>query len=139
MTFLQALLLGALQGLTEFLPVSSSGHLVLLQSFFGLRESTLLFDLLVHVATLLRRVGHLPSRLVGIRARLPRPIEARCPAPARCVSAHLAGLLIGRMGSTLVVGYLALRWLLRLLMRENFWPFAIYGWLLGIGAILDAL
>ncbi|GIX46332.1 MAG: undecaprenyl-diphosphatase [Candidatus Tectimicrobiota bacterium] len=52
MTTLQALLLGVLQGLTEFLPVSSSGHLVLLQAFFGLREPALLFDVFVHVATL---------------------------------------------------------------------------------------
>lgn len=52
MTFIQALLLGALQGLTEFLPVSSSGHLVLLQHAFGLKEPELLFDILVHVATL---------------------------------------------------------------------------------------
>ncbi|MGQ4809712.1 Undecaprenyl-diphosphatase [Candidatus Entotheonellaceae bacterium PAL068K] len=55
------------------------------------------------------------------------------------VSAHQAGLLIGCLSSALVVGYLALRWLLRLLMRENFWPFAIYCWLLGIGAILASL
>ena len=52
MTFLHAILLGALQGLTEFLPISSSGHLVLLQQLFGLHEPTLIFDLFVHIATL---------------------------------------------------------------------------------------
>ncbi len=52
MTYLQAILLGALQGLTEFLPVSSSGHLLLLQDRFGIREVPLLFDVLLHVATL---------------------------------------------------------------------------------------
>jgi undecaprenyl-diphosphatase len=52
MTFWQAILLGALQGLAEFLPVSSSGHLLLLKYFFGLQEVPLLFDLLLHVATL---------------------------------------------------------------------------------------
>jgi undecaprenyl-diphosphatase len=52
MTVLQAILLGALQGLTEFLPVSSSGHLALLQQFFGLHEPALIFDLFVHIATL---------------------------------------------------------------------------------------
>ena len=52
-TFLQALLLGVTQGLTEFLPISSSGHLVLLQQFFGLREPVLVFDIFVHIATLL--------------------------------------------------------------------------------------
>ena len=52
MTVLQAILLGTLQGLTEFLPVSSSGHLALLQQFFGLHEPAVIFDLFVHIATL---------------------------------------------------------------------------------------
>jgi undecaprenyl-diphosphatase len=52
MGWLQAIVLGIVQGLTEFLPVSSSGHLVLLQSFFGLKEPELFFDVSVHVGTL---------------------------------------------------------------------------------------
>ena len=54
MSYLQAIILGLVQGITEFLPVSSSGHLAILQSFFGL-ESTgnhLLFDVLLHLGTL---------------------------------------------------------------------------------------
>lgn len=47
-----ALALGVLQGLTEFLPVSSSGHLVLGQSILGFREPGLIFDILLHVGTL---------------------------------------------------------------------------------------
>jgi len=53
MTFLESLSLGALQGLTEFLPVSSSGHLIILHEFLGGVENTLSFDILVHLATLL--------------------------------------------------------------------------------------
>jgi undecaprenyl-diphosphatase len=41
-----------MQGATEFLPVSSSGHLVLLQKIFGIAEGTLLFDTMTHVGTL---------------------------------------------------------------------------------------
>ncbi len=48
----QALLLGLVQGLTEFLPLSSSGHLVIFQQFMGLSEAPLAFDTLIHVATL---------------------------------------------------------------------------------------
>lgn len=50
---IQAFVLGIVQGLTEFLPVSSSGHLVLGQHFFGLTEPELLFDISLHIGTLL--------------------------------------------------------------------------------------
>lgn len=53
MNFFQAILLGTIQGLTEFLPVSSSGHLVLLQALFGLEESELFFDICLHGGTLI--------------------------------------------------------------------------------------
>ncbi len=53
MELYQGIILGILQGLTEFLPVSSSGHLVLGQIFFGITESQLIFDVSVHVGTLL--------------------------------------------------------------------------------------
>jgi len=53
MTVGKAILLGILQGLTEFLPVSSSGHLVLAQHLLGLRGPELAFDLLLHLGTVL--------------------------------------------------------------------------------------
>ncbi|RKU31077.1 hypothetical protein C6497_02765 [Candidatus Poribacteria bacterium] len=52
MTFFDAILLGTLQGLTEFLPISSSGHLVLAQHFLGLNEPLIFFDVMLHVGTL---------------------------------------------------------------------------------------
>jgi undecaprenyl-diphosphatase len=48
----ETVILGVLQGLTEFLPVSSSGHLVLGQIFFGVTDSTLAFNISVHLGTL---------------------------------------------------------------------------------------
>ena len=52
MTILQSILLGFLQGVAEFLPISSSGHLQLAQSLLGLDEIPLLFDVFLHLATL---------------------------------------------------------------------------------------
>lgn len=53
MTLLEGAFLGLLQGLTEFLPVSSSGHLALFEHLFGLKEPNLFFNVMVHFGTLL--------------------------------------------------------------------------------------
>ncbi len=52
MNIFQAVFLGAIQGLAEFLPISSSGHLALAAYFFGQQDVPLLFDILLHLATL---------------------------------------------------------------------------------------
>ncbi|MGA7105813.1 MAG: undecaprenyl-diphosphate phosphatase [Candidatus Deferrimicrobiaceae bacterium] len=53
MTVIKAILLGILQGLTEFLPVSSSGHLFLAQKIMGFQDPQLAFDIFLHLGTLL--------------------------------------------------------------------------------------
>jgi len=53
-TILEAIILGLVQGLAEFLPISSSGHLALLQFFFGIEEGdALTFAIMLHVGTLI--------------------------------------------------------------------------------------
>lgn len=56
MNLLEAIILGLAQGLTEFIPVSSSGHLVLLHQAFGINENGLTFDVALHIGTLLALV-----------------------------------------------------------------------------------
>ncbi len=53
MSYLMSAVLGFVQGVAEFLPISSSGHLTLLQHFFGMPEPDQLFNILLHFATLL--------------------------------------------------------------------------------------
>ena len=54
MTYFEAVILGLVQGLAEFLPISSSGHLALLQQWFNINEDkVLLFAVLLHVGTLI--------------------------------------------------------------------------------------
>lgn len=52
MSVFQAIILGVLQGIAEFLPISSSGHLAVAQKLFGLSDVPLLFDVMLHLATL---------------------------------------------------------------------------------------
>jgi undecaprenyl-diphosphatase len=66
MSTVQSLILGALQGAAEFLPISSSGHLLLARRLMGLSEIPVLYDVLLHVATLAvvvlvfhRRIGQI--------------------------------------------------------------------------------
>lgn len=75
MTTMAAFWLGLVQGLTEFFPVSSSGHLVLLQHFFGIQEPQLAFDIVVHLGTALAVIFFTWQELGAIIAaffKLPR-------------------------------------------------------------------
>lgn len=53
MSYLQGFILGVIQGIAEFLPVSSSGHLLVVRNFMDLQEAPKLFDVLLHLATLI--------------------------------------------------------------------------------------
>jgi undecaprenyl-diphosphatase len=65
MTVLQAAVLGVVQGLTEFLPISSSGHLILIPRLFGWEEQPLAFDAFIHLAAL-------AAILVALKNDLPK-------------------------------------------------------------------
>lgn len=71
MTPLQAIILGMIQGITEFLPVSSSGHLLIPELLFGWSEQGIVFDVAVHIATLLAVLLYFRRRIAGlVRAML---------------------------------------------------------------------
>ncbi len=66
MSLWDAVLLGLVQGLTEFLPISSSGHLVLFQYLMGYREPMLFFDIAVHMGTLISILIYFADDLIKI-------------------------------------------------------------------------
>ena len=66
MTFFDAIFLGILQGVAEFLPISSSGHLTLAQFMLGLEEPPLTLNLSLHLATLIVVILAFRSRILGI-------------------------------------------------------------------------
>ena len=91
----EAVLLGIVQGITEFLPVSSDGHLVIAQTLLGVREKGLLFVIAVHVGSLL-------ALLLFYRARvleLVRGVLGREPGAFRYVAklalATLPAVVVG--------------------------------------------
>jgi undecaprenyl-diphosphatase len=107
MTLAQAILLGAVQGATEFIPISSTAHLYLVQALLGLRNDsiTLAFDLVLHLGTVLalilatrRELAAIVSEtFLWIGRRPPRDREARAlilPVLVGTVPGVLAGLLL---------------------------------------------
>ena len=72
---IEAIILGIIQGLTEFLPVSSSGHLVLFQQLCGLKEAELFFDVCVHLGTLLAVIVVFHREIQNIIAALLRIVS----------------------------------------------------------------
>lgn len=99
MTYAQAALLGAVQGLTEFLPVSSSAHLALAPRFFSFPDPGLTFDVALHLGTLLAVLVYYREiwlRLFAGILRDPRGSEARTLLllAAATVPAAVAGLAL---------------------------------------------
>jgi undecaprenyl-diphosphatase len=65
-TYTQSLVLGLIQGLTEFLPVSSSGHLILVPAFLGWPDQGLAFDAVIHLGTLGALLGYFHRDLLAM-------------------------------------------------------------------------
>jgi undecaprenyl-diphosphatase len=110
MNHLQAFLFGLLQGVTEFLPVSSSGHLAVMKVLFGLREVPVLFDVLLHIATLIvvcfvfrTKIGELTGGLIRFVMRKSRPedkplLRLTAVLLVATVCTGILGLLIKDLG-----------------------------------------
>ena len=80
MTLFQSFLLGIVQGLTEFLPISSSGHLVILPHLLGWKipdQDAFVFDVLVQVATLIAVLAYFWGDLASIIKAMIRGIQSR--------------------------------------------------------------
>ena len=62
----QAIVLGVVQGFTEFLPVSSSGHLILLQNWFGIQSNIVFYSIMLHIGTLIPVVIVIWKQIIGL-------------------------------------------------------------------------
>ncbi|MBC7259409.1 MAG: undecaprenyl-diphosphatase UppP [Chloroflexi bacterium] len=131
MNSLQAVILGIVQGLTEFLPVSSSGHLVLVPWALEWGQPGLLFDTVLHWGTLVAVVVYFWDDLWSLVRAWVRSVAAR---KVDTPQARLAWLILIATIPAAVIGYLL----------EDFFeslfsaPVAVGGSLIGTGLILAA-
>ncbi|MDT8329007.1 MAG: undecaprenyl-diphosphate phosphatase [Roseovarius sp.] len=93
-------LVAVLQGITEFLPISSSGHLILLPKLTGLEDQGQMIDVAVHVGTLLAVMIYFWADLRGAIAGLPRLMRGRADTPG----ARLAMLLLIATVPVIIIG-----------------------------------
>jgi undecaprenyl-diphosphatase len=126
-TSLQALLLGIVQGLTEFLPVSSSAHLILARAFFGFDGDKfgLAFDVACHIGTLVAVLIYFRRDVARMIAALPRLFDANDP------EARLIWLIVVGTVPAIVAGLL-----FKHQIEDHLRTPAIAGAMLALGGVL---
>jgi undecaprenyl-diphosphatase len=95
-SFTAAILLGAIQGLSEFLPISSSAHLILARAFFGWEmpaEFGLAFDVALHVGTLAAIVAYFRAEVFGMLRAAPGVLAAKPDPSARLIRLIVLGTI----------------------------------------------
>ena len=121
MTALHALVLGVVQGLTEFLPISSSGHLILVPVLLGWPDQGLAFDAVVHLGTALALLCYFGQDLLrlGRGALRGNPADRRLvralalgTVPAAAVGLVFGHVIETRLRSTAVVAWSTIVWAL---------------------------
>jgi undecaprenyl-diphosphatase len=98
---LLAVLLGVVEGITEYLPISSTGHLILVSRMLGLEgEGTKSFDIVIQLGAILAVLVHyrrlLGERAVGLASRKPESIALLVALVVGFVPAGVVGLLLGK-------------------------------------------
>lgn len=128
MNLLEAIILGLVQGLTEFLPVSSSGHLVLFGSLLGINEPTIAFEVLLHLGTLIAIFVVFWSDIVGLwrgfikLVSQPRKIKQLIRDDSEC---RIIYLLVLATIPTVIVGLLFKDWITQLFYSPVFTGFML--------------
>ena len=107
MTPIQIIVLAIVQGLTEFLPISSSGHLILVPSVLGWEDQGVAFDVAVHFGTLAGVVGYFRRDLTAIVTGLLAQFLGRGQNP----EARLGWMLVAASIPVALVGFLLHDWI----------------------------
>ncbi len=123
MTWVHALVLGIVQGLTEFLPVSSSGHLILIPHFLGWPDQGLAFDAAMHLGTLVALLIYFRWELVGMLtgavSRRLGVLVVVATIPGAVAGVLLDKLIEEHLRSTLLVAITTGVWALIMLVADR--------------------
>jgi undecaprenyl-diphosphatase len=103
-SILQSVILGVIQGVSEFLPVSSSGHLVVTRHLMGFGDIPILFDVLMHIPTLIAIVIVFRARIVSLLGSLSKGIR-RKNGPEDRDNLRLIGVICIATIGTAAAGY----------------------------------
>ncbi len=107
----RAAVLGIVQGLTEFLPVSSSGHLILVPALFDWPDQGLAFDVGLHLGTLVALLAYFWRDWLHMTAAVPRLLRARFRPDPADPHAHLLTLIVVGSIPAAVVGLALAPWI----------------------------
>jgi len=103
MSAIEALVLGLVQGLTEFFPVSSSGHLVVVESLLGVHaEGGLVFEIAVHVATLVAILVYYRRRIAVLTVGVLTGDRPALEYAGKLVVGTLPAVLVGLLGKDFI-------------------------------------
>ncbi len=116
MSYLQGVVLGVVQGLTEFLPVSSSGHLILVPHVFGWPDQGLAFDAMMHLGTLVALLAYfrheLGAMIAGSLSRRLALILIVATIPGALAGVLFGAWIEGHVRSPLVIAVSTAGWAL---------------------------
>ncbi len=104
MSLLESVLLGFIQGVSEFLPVSSSGHLAVARYLMGFGDIPILFDVLMHIPTLAAILIVFRKRIAGLLISLSKGIRGK-KGPEDKENLRLLGVICVATVCTAIVGY----------------------------------
>lgn len=106
MNLLEGIILGAVQGITEFLPISSSGHLVLAQAVLGVDAPGIFLEISTHAATVLAVLVYYRRRILGLLGNLLALPRLSTAGPEEKEGLALVGMLLVASVPAALAGFL---------------------------------
>src|SRR5438552_3585865 len=128
MEILDALILGIVEGLTEFLPISSTGHLILASDLLGANdERGKVFDIAIQTGAVVAVIWEYRARLFRVDPKL----------WLNLIVAFIPAAVLG-LAAAFVSAFVVIRWLIRYVATHDFRPFAWYRIVFGAVVLLTA-